>query len=370
MLAIALVSVIALSLFAAVEWFNYEQRLTSEFFVGVECAYGDAKDCKDLVDKVRNFTNLFVLGSPDITFNQTVLNETCDYIYDAGLFFIVMFTAPVKYVYYYPYVWIIQAKQKYGDRFLGAYYYDEPGGNQLDNSQSRLVLEANNYTEAANSFVEGLYDHVVYYSYTGARVFTADYALYWFDYKAGYDIILAEFGWNHSRPLNTGLCRGAAKVRDRDWGVIVTWTYNGTPYIESGDELYDDLTLAYHNGAKYVVIFDYPKISRYGILTEEHFDAIRKFWNYVHVNPANHGNIEAEVAYVLPEGYGFGFRSPNDTIWGLWNADELSKKIWDDVDNLLKIYDSHVDFVYDDPELNNAIRSHYNKLIFLNETDV
>ena len=125
--------------------------------------------------------------------------------------------------------------------------------------------------------------------------------------------------------------RGAAEVQNKDWGVMITWTYNGTPYIESGEELYNDMILAYHAGAKYVVVFDYPKIVRYGILTEEHFDAMKKFWNYIHSSPESHGNFEGEVVYVLPEDYGFGFRGSNDTIWGLWEADQLSKKIWDDV---------------------------------------
>jgi hypothetical protein len=361
-----LFSVIFVSLFVAVEWFDNKQQSIPDFFVGVEFAYGDVSDCKDLVDKVRNYTNLFVVGSPEISLNQTWLNATCDYIYDAGLSFIVLFTSPIKYL-YNPYVWIIKAGQKYGDRFLGVYRIDEPGGKQLDDSTFRYVLEAKNYTDAAEAYVKYLYTHQEYYVYSGARLFTADYGLYWFDYKAGYDTVLTEFGWNHSRPLNVALCRGAARVQNKDWGVMITWTYNSTPYMESGDELYTDMILAYNAGAKYVVVFDYPKIVRYGILTEEHFDALKKFWNYIHSSPENYG-IDGEVAYVLPKDYGFGFRCANDNIWGLWEADELSKKIWEDVNNLLDMYGSRLDIVYNDPEFNNAIKSRYNKLIFWNET--
>jgi len=33
--------------------------------------------------------------------------------------------------------------------------------------------------------------------------FTSDYALYWFDYLAGYDVLFAQFGWNFARaPIN------------------------------------------------------------------------------------------------------------------------------------------------------------------------
>jgi hypothetical protein len=206
--------------------------------------------------------------------------------------------------------------------------------------------------------------------YSSPKMFTADYGLYWFDYKGGYDTVFAEFGWNHSRPLNVALCRGAAKAQNKNWGAIVTWTYNNTPYIEHGDALYNDMILAYQNGAKYGVVFDYPRIERYGILTEEHFNALKKFWNYIPSSPQNYGVDQGKVAYVLPSDYGFGFRNVNDTIWGLWKADfdARSEKIWAAVNKLLDQYGSSLDVVYDDPEFNSALKSHYNRLIFWNET--
>jgi hypothetical protein len=364
LLTIALISVISVSFFVAIEWFKDERQSMPEFFVGVEFAYGNVNECKDLVDKVKNYTNLFVVGSPEISFNETLLNATCDYVYDAGLSFIVFFGSPFTGYNYTT----MKAKEKYGDRFLGVYRIDEPGGKQLDNSTFRFVLDAKNYTDAAETYVRIINDHLVYYIYHGARLFTADYGLYWFDYKGGYDTVLAEFGWSHSRIQQIALCRGAAKVQNKDWGVIVTWTYNGTPYIESGDELFRDLVLAYNAGAKYVVVFDYPKIGRYGILTEKHFDAIKRFWSYIHDSSESYGSVKGGVAYVLPEDYGFGFRNPSDTIWGLWKADDSSKKIWDDVNNLSERYGSRLDVVYDDSEFNSAIKSNYNELIFWNGT--
>ena len=35
-------------------------------------------------------------------------------------------------------------------------------------------------------------------------VFTSDYALYWFDYLAGFDGVFVELGWNHSRTQQIG----------------------------------------------------------------------------------------------------------------------------------------------------------------------
>jgi hypothetical protein len=365
-LAIALIAVILVSLFALNEWFSNHQS-TPEFFVGVEFAYGNASDLKDLVDKVKNYTNLFVIGSLEISFNQTTLNEACDYIVNAGLHFIVLFTDSELYNYKI-FVWMEEAKQKHDDKFLGVYRYDEPGGNQLDHGSSMLVENATDYADAAANYTSSLKGIVNYYLNHIGKLFTADYGLYWFDYEAGYSAVFTEFGWNFSRQLHIALCRGAAKAQNRDWGAMVTWTYNGTPYIESGGNLYEDLTLAYAAGAKYVVIFDYPKIGRYGILTEEHFDALKKFWNYIHDKPQNYGANQGEVAYVLPQDYGFGFRSPNDNIWGLWNADDLSHKVWGDADKLIGQYDSRLDIVYNDPEFINAIMSRYDQLFFWNET--
>ena len=64
-----------------------------------------------------------------------------------------------------------------------------------------------------------------------ARPYTSDYALYWFDYKAGYDTVFTEFGWNNSRQMDIALCRGAATVKGKDWGAIITWTYDQPPYF-------------------------------------------------------------------------------------------------------------------------------------------
>jgi hypothetical protein len=372
--AIILLIIITLSLIITAVWFSDDVTSTSEFFVGVEFAYsyGDQanssiilNDLKSLVDKVRNYTNLFVIGSLEVSSNQTLLNEACDYIYDAGLSFIVLFTNP-----YPPYAWLSQAFQKYGVKFLGVYRYDEPGGNQLDRGPSNLVVEADNYTDAAETFVDYLNGHIKFYLNSSPKTFTADYGLYWFDYKGGYTAVLTEIGFNLSRTIQTALCRGAAEAQNKDWGAIITWTHTSYPYIENGTAMYNDMVFAYQNGAKYLAIFDYPKIGQYGILNDDHFDAMKRFWNYTKNNPEDYGANQGEIAYVLPSGYGFGFRSATDTIWGLWPADnfDLSGKIWNDVNMLASEFGSRLDIVYDDPEFNGAFRNQYDQLVFWNET--
>jgi hypothetical protein len=369
LLGVFLVAVILASLFAAVKLIGDPAGAEgSNFYVGVEFAYSsNVNDLKLLVDKVKDYTNLFVIGSIEVTFNETALNEACDYIVGSGLNLIVLITDTKLYS-YDPFAWVVQARQKYGSQFLGVYRYDEPGGNQLDMGPSVLIKEGTDYANVALNYTSNLKIILDHYLKHTDRVFTADYGLYWFDYKADYSAVFTEFGWNHSRPLHVALCRGAATAFNRDWGAIVTWTYTNGSYIESGPMLYSDLQFAYDTGAKYAVVFNYPKIGEYGILGDKHFDALKRFWDYMHSNPRSQGTDQAEAAYVVPEDYGFGFRSATDRIWGLFSADELSAKVWNDTNRLVAQYGSRLDIVYDDPATFPAIQTRYDKLYFWNET--
>jgi hypothetical protein len=234
-----------------------------------------------------------------------------------------------------------------------------------------FVMEATNYTDAANRFVGNLtlmLDNNREYNKSGnLPLFTSDYALYWFDYRGGYDVVLGEFGWNFSRQLNIALCRGAATVQNKNWGVMITWTYNRPPYLESGDELFNDLVQAYNNGAKYILIFDSNEDYSKSVLKKEHIEALEKFWNYIKHNSPSFENWSYRVAYVLPKNYGYGFRGPNDKIWGLWGPDELSAKLWNEINDLLGIYDSKLDIIYNE-KIEPYNISTYNKLIYFNGT--
>ena len=281
--------------------------------------------------------------------------------------------------------WIVDAKPRWGDKFLGLYAFDEPGGRQLDNATWKVLLTENwyadNYTDAADKYVNELtliINHTIddQMCGVGLPLFTSDYALYWFDYKSEYDVVFAEFGWNYSRQLNVALCRGAANVQNKDWGVMVTWTYMQWPYLESGSELYDDMVLAYENGAKYIIVFDTNENYTHSVLDKDaegnykaqgHYDALKQFWQYVENNPRSSDPIRNRVAYVLPEGYGYGFRGPEDKIWGLWAADEFSLEISTELGKIIDRYQSRLDIIYDDClEAGNSYG--YRRLIFWNGT--
>jgi len=310
--------------------------------------------------------------------DEAALNETCDYAYDAGMYIMVNFMSQMysawnadssNSVQYYPFIWMIEAKERYGDRFLGAYYDDEVGGNLLDSSRTPAyaIPYTSSYKDAASSFIQSTAKSMDVISYLGQRMnipmFTSDYGLYWFDYKAGYDVVLAEFAWNNSRPLQVALCRGAAKLQNKDWGIMMTWTYKHPPYMESADELYDDMVFAYNSGAKYVTVYDSTDDWQDSALTEEHFDVLKNFWEYVQQNPDKHGSLKPDTVLVLPENYGFGFRNPSDTIWGYTSADIWTRKMYDDVHDLLDEYGSSLDIVYSDPEFNDALADSYSEVL-------
>lgn len=363
MASVIIVVLISSSLLVIWSFLPDKNGSSAEFFVGVQLGYGGVDDCKALVDKVKNYTNLFVISSYDVTQNDADLNEVCDYIYDSGLSFIIYFQYTSVNHQYSTKNWTIQAKETYGDQYLGEYFLDEIGGKQLDMGYPHIG-SSYSYMDAANEFVELVQTYSADFN-SGGEDFTSDYALYWFDYKAGFDTVLAAFGWNQSRQMQISQCRGAAEVQNRDWGAMLTWTYNHPPYLESGDELYEDLILAYHSGAKYAVVFNHDEnepYSGYGILAEEHFEALENFWNYKNDNPKKHGSLTADVAFVLPPDYGFGFRDPNDRVWRHWK-EHHSSKMWNEVNDLLDEYGSRLDIVYSDPEFNDKIEETYDTVL-------
>jgi hypothetical protein len=323
----------------------------AEFYVGVDVAYDDLDKIKDLVDQVADYTNMVIIGSTGITYDQHKLNETILYLVNQDLSYAVFAAGATRLV---P---INESVASFRDSFVGVYYDDENGGRQLDLDDHRSVNSADNYSDAASQFT----DYISYrlnaefynssYSFivpSSFRLFTSDYALYWFDYAGGYDVVLAQMGWNYSRQINVALCRGAATVHDKDWGVIVTWTYTQPPYLGSGKELYDDLVLAYENGAKYALVFDSDEDYSESTLSQEHLDALERFWQYTKDNPRPSDLLDGRVVFVLPQDWGYGFRGSDDKVWGLWENDELASLIHEDLTILLEEYGTKLDVVYDD----------------------
>ena len=60
-------------------------------FFGVSFGGKTFDEAKLLIDRVKNYTNFFLVNSWDITINETALNQVCNYAVDANLSFIVFF---------------------------------------------------------------------------------------------------------------------------------------------------------------------------------------------------------------------------------------------------------------------------------------
>jgi hypothetical protein len=379
-------------------------------FFGITYGGDSVVEAKNLIDKVRGYTNLFVLDSWQISgaTNSSTLDEICDYAVKANLSIIVYFLM----IYYnstttigsyntsswdiygvtpWHTSWLNGTKERWGDKFLGAYLFDEPGGKQIDKgywsginvtyagAPVSTFQNVTGYDDAANRYISSIHRNrgmqiLTNTSYPNGLnstipVFTSDYALYWFDYQAGYSTIFAEIGGNRTvegKTAQIGLCRGAAKAQNKDWGAIVTWANDNPPTPESGSNMLQDLALAYNAGAKYEVVFNY-QINGSVALTEDNFAAMKQFWisNHSVQRPQSKQNSET-AALVLPAGYGSGIRSPDDGIWGLWPADNLSAQIWQNTNTLIDQYGSKLDIIYDDPYF--GVQDKYAQTFFWNST--
>ena len=375
MLVALVVSAFALALFNFHAPNSIAAGSPKHVFVGVETGWdSNVTDCEALIDRVKGYTNLLVLASPLVLSDEALLNETCDYAYNAGMSILVYF-GDLSYSSYFPptshtftpSAWFTSAKERYGDRLLGIYFGDERGGKTLDQNAIDIFNPPDSYAEFADSFQQtsaSVRDAATLVHNLGASVFTSDYALYWFDYKSGYDVVLAQFGWNNSRPLQIALTRGAATTQGKAWGAIVTWTYDQPPYLETGAQLYNDMVLAYESGAAYVAIYDSSKGYQNTTLTQEHYDALKKFWTYTQSNPRTNGSPEVASALVLPQDYGFGFRNAGDSVWSVKPDDNWTRKLFSDVMNQINQANSTFDVVYADPEFQSTIQSKYGNLTY------
>jgi hypothetical protein len=371
-----LILLISFSITSAGHFFYEEQGLPENFFFGVSSGAKTANEMMALIDKVKDYTNFFLVNSWDISTNETALDQVCWYAYDNEISFVVFFDFIGLTEHGYPWHkdWVIEAKNRWGDKFLGIYIYEEPGGKQIDtglfdefsqdhgDERYRMYENVTTYSEAAEVFVDELPSGWSFHYLQNIAInrYVSDYALYWFDYLAGYNTVFVELGWNHSTPKHIGLCRGAARVQEKDWGSIIVWKSirdhedpNKGGVYKSGVEMYQDMIDSYEAGANYVIVFNFPTDppgNPYGILQEDHFGYMKQFWEHVNRFPQDFGKSSGNVVYVLPKDYGWGLRRIDDNIWlPEWGPDELSSTIWENLNILIEKYGIRLDIVYDDP---------------------
>ncbi len=352
--------------------FNTGKEVDDEFYFGVSFGQIHAEEALPLIDKVKDYTNIFFINSWNITANQTALNLVCDYAFHANLSFIVYFDFISRSTFPWHQQWLDTASERYGDKFIGVHLRDELGGKQIE--ENDLFTNASNYADAARKYVDAInnYNSTIDAKNKSIRLFTSDYVLYWWDYLAGYDTVFAELGWNISNARQIALCRGAAEMQSKDWGAIITWQKDIPPYLADADSVYADMVTAYRAGAKYVLLFNYPVYpdgNPYGILSDEHFEAMQRFWQYVQNSKAS-DQIDASVVLVLPQNYGWGMRRSEyitmDKIWGLWLEDEKSEQVLNNVNVLVEKYGLELDIIYEDPAFD--YNGKYSRVYYWNST--
>ena len=109
-------------------------QTSPSLYFGVDVAFGSIAVTEQLIDNVSSYTNFFIIGCTG-DYNLTRLTIISQYVYDKGLCFIVYSDDPR----YPSRQWLADAKNNWGNSFLGIYYVDEPGGKQLDQSNYPVV---------------------------------------------------------------------------------------------------------------------------------------------------------------------------------------------------------------------------------------
>jgi hypothetical protein len=315
-LAAAIVTILSVSVFAA--WFvvpplTDQTRKADSCYVGVAFCGNTTMAAELLIDRVKGYTNFLILQSGPVSKNETATNEICNYAVNAGLSIVVYFGDLDPKVLTnqtaWRTAWVSSAKDRWGDKFLGVYYYEEPGGMWIDtdwDSFGYRVNSSSSYDAVAERFINSISKDqgVVALKSNSVPIFVSDYALHWFDFKAGYDVVLAQIGWNNSLVQDIALARGAARLQGKEWGVMITWKYMQEPYLDSGARIYQQMAVAYEAGAKYIAVFNYPLLESnpYGVMQQEHFEALEQFWNDTKVtHKLAYGSVEAKAVLVLPK---------------------------------------------------------------------
>lgn len=399
--AVFLVIIVVVSTFAVYGSLQSDSQSTTNIkndpYVGVAFCGNTTAEAYALIDRTKNYTNLFVLdtGRSTLSRNESAVYTICDYATANGLSIIInlgidsVTEDDVTTWFWDANISDIKANwtQRWGTKFLGMYYNDEVGGVQLDGSwqsfytkvgdrlatidhpalrmlnQIKLKLQAyadnksspDNYDLEADFFVNYVLSDgdpgIGKLNRTDINAFTSDYGLYWWDYLGGFDVMLAELGWNASVAQQIAQVKGAARLQGKDWGTMITWKYDDVPFLDSAKSIYDQMLASYQAGAKYIMIFNYAKdkngTNTAEAMVDQHYMALYQFWHDIH-SKQYEDNSKPEAVLVLPRNYGWGMRNPNDTIWGFWPADSKTRQTAINMGKLLDWYGTKLDIVFED----------------------
>jgi len=385
--ASVLIGILALSLATAlVAHTQSSNTKTPSVYVGIAFGGTTVNQAILLIDRVKSYTNLFILnaGRNSLSINQTAVTEICDYATNQGLSIIINLGVKTKETPDWQLKFLNNAKDRYSEKFLGVYYDDEPMGIPFDwdwhgvfrnGSEAyqdpylpalaplfqRLQIASETGQQPADYNVEAEWYHNLLMLNRGHNqlkannitTFTSDYMLYWYDFLGNYDTVFAQIIGSNTTENNKQISqiRGAANLQNKTWGTIITWSNLQPADLGTSETIHDQMVTAYNAGAKYIVLFNYPYNQTgnpYGILNDDQFTAMKKFWEQT-VTKQNPTAANTKAVLVLPKDYGWGMRNIDDRIWGIWPADDKAPIIWRNAQKLLAQHGLNLDIVYDDP---------------------
>ena len=111
--------------------FNRKEAMQTPFYVGVTYCGVSVEEAKEFIDKVASCTNLFVLVSGSLQYDILAMEEIGNYAVASGLSYAVYGGTRNDVVLN---GWLLWAKERWGNWFIGIYYNDEVGGYMLDST--------------------------------------------------------------------------------------------------------------------------------------------------------------------------------------------------------------------------------------------
>ena len=150
-LAAAVIVVVVISTFAAIQIYKPLSLASKKpFYVGVNYCGDSIIEAEQLIDRVKNYTNLFVLQSGPLIQNVPATEQICDYAVNSGLNVILYYSTKNSASTCDALLTIAQAR--WSSHFLGLYYEDEPGGKMLD---AQVSLYSSSPNEAVSKGPSG-----------------------------------------------------------------------------------------------------------------------------------------------------------------------------------------------------------------------
>ena len=214
--AVLLIAIFIANIFAVNNVGNANAQESQPFHVGVTFGGNNSADAKILIDKVKDYTNLFVVASGPLQGNIDELVKTCDYAVNSGLDIIVYFgsyeTNRDKTA-----TFIDTAQERWGNHFLGIYYGDEPSGKALDG-----IMRLDNVPNIGNVSVSS---HDITISQISGSIMTSKSFLYSTDFSGQINVQYADLAAGNYTMINYFPNGTIALAKNNEYLIYLT---NGT----------------------------------------------------------------------------------------------------------------------------------------------